>query len=72
MPGPGREQSAGALTPEPATRREAAPLALASMVIASSWQAVRRNSMRSALTMLGVLIGVAALIVNAAFEGGWL
>src|SRR5262249_14412450 len=41
---------------------QSSPLALLSMVIASSIQAIRRNSMRSALTMLGVLIGVAALM----------
>jgi macrolide transport system ATP-binding/permease protein len=49
---------------------ESSPFALASMVVASSLQAIRRNSMRSALTMLGVLIGVAALMTMVAVGQG--
>jgi len=44
--------------------------ALATMVVASSFQAVRRNTMRSVLTMLGVLIGVAALMAMVAVGQG--
>jgi macrolide transport system ATP-binding/permease protein len=38
-------------------------LAFALMILAAAAQAIGRNKMRSALTMLGVFIGVAALIV---------
>ncbi len=45
-------------------------LSLTTMVVAASFQAIRRNSMRSALTMLGVLIGVAALMAMVAVGQG--
>jgi macrolide transport system ATP-binding/permease protein len=44
--------------------------AFAAMVTASALQALARNKMRSALTMLGVFIGVAALIAMVAVGEG--
>jgi macrolide transport system ATP-binding/permease protein len=44
--------------------------AFATMVMASAVQALARNKMRSALTMLGVFIGVAALIAMVAVGQG--
>ncbi|PWB82425.1 MAG: macrolide ABC transporter ATP-binding protein/permease [Methylocystaceae bacterium] len=46
------------------------PLAFASMVISAAIQAIGRNKLRSALTMLGVFIGVAALIAMVAVGRG--
>ena len=40
------------------------------MILAAAAQAIGRNKMRSALTMLGVFIGVAALIVMVAVGQG--
>lgn len=40
------------------------------MIVAAAAQAIGRNKMRSALTMLGVFIGVAALIVMVAVGNG--
>ena len=40
------------------------------MIMAAAVQALRRNMMRSALTMLGVFIGVAALIAMVAVGQG--
>ena len=40
------------------------------MILAAAAQAIGRNKMRSALTMLGVFIGVAALIVMVAVGEG--
>ncbi len=45
-------------------------LAFALMILAAAAQAIGRNKMRSALTMLGVFIGVAALIVMVAVGNG--
>jgi macrolide transport system ATP-binding/permease protein len=45
-------------------------LPFALMVLAAAAQAIGRNKMRSALTMLGVFIGVAALIVMVAVGDG--
>src|SRR5262249_51621531 len=45
-----------------AIRRTVDPLAFAQMIAAAAVQAIARNKLRSALTMLGVFIGVAALI----------
>ncbi|HXQ45280.1 MAG TPA: ABC transporter permease, partial [Caulobacteraceae bacterium] len=45
-------------------------LAFLSMVFSASLQALERNKMRSALTMLGVFIGVAALIAMVAVGDG--
>ena len=44
--------------------------AFALMIMAAAVQAIRRNMMRSALTMLGVFIGVAALIAMVAVGQG--
>jgi len=45
-------------------------LAFLLMILAAAAQAIGRNKMRSALTMLGVFIGVAALIVMVAVGNG--
>ena len=45
-------------------------LAFLSMILAASLQALGRNKLRSALTMLGVFIGVAALIAMVAVGDG--
>ncbi len=45
-------------------------MAFLSMVVSASLQALARNKMRSALTMLGVFIGVAALIAMVAVGDG--
>lgn len=45
-------------------------LAFASMVVSAAAQAILRNKLRSALTMLGVFIGVAALIAMVAVGNG--
>ena len=45
-------------------------LSFAAMIISSAVQAIARNKMRSALTMLGVFIGVAALIAMVAVGQG--
>jgi macrolide transport system ATP-binding/permease protein len=45
-------------------------LAFGMMILAAAAQAIGRNKMRSALTMLGVFIGVAALIVMVAVGQG--
>src|SRR5450755_2599956 len=44
--------------------------AFALMIVAAAFQALARNKMRSALTMLGVFIGVAALIAMVAVGQG--
>jgi macrolide transport system ATP-binding/permease protein len=44
--------------------------AFALMIVAAAFQALARNKMRSALTMLGVFIGVAALIAMVAIGQG--
>ena len=51
-------------------RRTADPLAFAQMVASAAVQAIARNKLRSALTMLGVFIGVAALIAMVAVGEG--
>ncbi len=60
-----------AATPPPAAQ-EAADFRLAflSMIFSASLQALARNKLRSALTMLGVFIGVAALIAMVAVGDG--
>src|ERR1041385_6461130 len=35
-----------------------------------AWRALKRNTLRSALTMLGIIIGVAAVIAMTAVGGG--
>src|SRR5581483_9515378 len=55
-------------TPKPALI--ATGWAFTSMVLAAAAQAIGRNKMRSGLTMLGVFIGVAALIIMMAVGEG--
>ena len=50
--------------------RSSAFLAFGGMIMALAMQAIARNKMRSALTMLGVFIGVAALIAMVAIGQG--
>jgi macrolide transport system ATP-binding/permease protein len=45
-------------------------LAFSSMIVSAAIQAIGRNKLRSALTMLGVFIGVAALIAMVAVGNG--
>ncbi len=55
------------------TRRalaQVSTLAFASMIVSAAVQAIARNKLRSALTMLGVFIGVAALIAMVAVGNG--
>jgi macrolide transport system ATP-binding/permease protein len=54
----------------PAGRRLRASGAFAVMVLAAAAQSIGRNRMRSALTMLGVFVGVAALILMVAVGQG--
>ena len=61
-----RPQGAAAL---PATGARAA-WAFGRMIVAAAVQAITRNMMRSSLTMLGVFIGVAALIAMVAIGQG--
>lgn len=57
--------------PVPATTDSAGTVhAFALMIVAAAFQALARNKMRSALTMLGVFIGVAALIAMVAVGQG--
>ena len=57
--------------PAPATAGSAGTVrAFALMIVAAAFQALARNKMRSALTMLGVFIGVAALIAMVAVGQG--
>ena len=53
-----------------ATGRAGTVRAFALMIVAAAFQALTRNKMRSALTMLGVFIGVAALIAMVAVGQG--
>ncbi len=55
---------------EPRGHRAGAAWAFGVMIVAAAIQALRRNRMRSALTMLGVFIGVAALIAMVAVGQG--
>ena len=55
----------------PATEQQTTGFwAFGGMIMAAAVQAIRRNMMRSALTMLGVFIGVAALIAMVAVGQG--
>ena len=53
-----------------ASQRPGAVWAFGRMILAAAVQAIRRNMMRSALTTLGVFIGVAALIAMVAVGQG--
>jgi macrolide transport system ATP-binding/permease protein len=52
------------------TLAQVSTLAFASMIVSAAIQAIARNRLRSALTMLGVFIGVAALIAMVAVGNG--
>jgi len=54
----------------PPARASGLRLAFLSMILSASLQALARNKLRSALTMLGVFIGVAALIAMVAVGDG--
>jgi macrolide transport system ATP-binding/permease protein len=58
------------LTIAPSASQLATLWAFALMVMAAALQAINRNKMRSSLTMLGVFIGVAALIAMVAVGQG--
>jgi macrolide transport system ATP-binding/permease protein len=53
-----------------AAQKSAPGIGFALMVMSAAVQAIRRNKLRSALTMLGVFIGVAALIAMVAVGQG--
>ncbi len=59
-----------ATAPPPPRARAGSSWSFLSMVVSAAVQSIRRNAMRSALTMLGVLIGVAALIAMVAVGQG--
>jgi macrolide transport system ATP-binding/permease protein len=62
--------TAGAKIPANVAVPTSAHLSFGLMVLAAAAQAIGRNKMRSALTMLGVFIGVAALITMVAIGQG--
>jgi len=64
---PARIEAAGPALPDGASGFRVAFL---SMIVSASLQALARNKLRSALTMLGVFIGVAALIAMVAVGDG--
>ncbi|MBS0534228.1 MAG: ABC transporter permease [Proteobacteria bacterium] len=68
--GAARTEAAAAPARAAAAQRSGAALAFARMIVAAALQAIHRNMMRSALTMLGVFIGVAALIAMVAVGQG--
>ena len=67
---PATQTRASSLQPPPPRAATGAFLPFALMTLAAAAQAINRNKMRSALTMLGVFIGVAALIVMVAVGNG--
>ena len=70
VPGEG-PPAAQAQQPSPATAQRTNPIwSFGLMIMAAAMQALWRNMMRSALTMLGVFIGVAALIAMVAVGQG--
>jgi macrolide transport system ATP-binding/permease protein len=60
----------GARPPEPPHMLRGAGFGFFAMILAAAVEALRRNTMRSALTMLGVFIGVAALIAMVSLGQG--
>ena len=75
-PNPARQPAQPAGTPEMPPRLASTPgtaapsLGFAGMILASAAQALARNKLRAALTVLGVFIGVAALIAMVAVGQG--
>ncbi len=68
---PDAEGVAAPAIPAPAAPSTATPLtAFTRMALVAAWRAIARNGMRSALTMLGIFIGVAALIAMVAVGQG--
>ena len=65
---PSPQSSAGEAVSSPASEKEV--WALASMTIRAALRALQRNKLRAALTMLGVFIGVAAVVAMAAVGEG--
>ena len=78
VPGPGAQPQpssfAPARTPQQAlhefSESDAAPLTFAMMALRAAARALARNKLRSILTMLGIFIGVAALIAMVAVGQG--
>ena len=78
VPGPGAQPQpssfAPARTPQQAlhefSESDAAPLTFAMMALRAAARALARNKLRSVLTMLGIFIGVAALIAMVAVGQG--
>jgi macrolide transport system ATP-binding/permease protein len=78
IPGPGAQPQpssfAPARTPQQAmhefSESDAAPLTFAVMALRAAARALARNKLRSVLTMLGIFIGVAALIAMVAVGQG--
>jgi macrolide transport system ATP-binding/permease protein len=66
----GRKGHGASVVDEPAPARLGASWAFASMTLSAAAQAIARNTLRSVLTMLGVFIGVAALIAMVAVGQG--
>jgi macrolide transport system ATP-binding/permease protein len=68
------EGSAAAASPAPAASGSArpapSPKSFVQMALGVAWHAIGRNKLRSALTMLGIFIGVAALITMVAVGQG--
>jgi macrolide transport system ATP-binding/permease protein len=69
IPLPTTEQE-GVAAQVPMTTRLGGTGAFLHMALAAAWRALVRNKMRSALTMLGIFIGVAALITMVAVGQG--
>src|SRR5437016_9630679 len=66
----GRKGHGAGVVDEPAPARLGASWAFAVMALSAAAQAIARNTLRSVLTMLGVFIGVAALIAMVAVGQG--
>jgi len=67
---PGPTLAPGISAAPPPEDRSGLRMAFLSMIVAASLEALARNKLRSALTMLGVFIGVAALIAMVAVGDG--
>ncbi len=65
-----RPHTKAAVTPALGAHSARTALAFGAMIMSAALQALLRNKMRSALTMLGVFIGVAALIAMVAVGQG--
>ena len=63
-------QRASAASPSTIPESDAAPLTFGTMALRAAARALARNKLRSILTMLGIFIGVAALIAMVAVGQG--